>query len=143
MIYITDADLSDSSYKRFITESIGDTEDEHSVTDANELKAIGLAKTYMTGRYDTDKIFLEGAPIRDELLAEIIAKITLYKIFSRNAARKVSTDIKEDYQWAMKELQRINSGQTVLAGLPIPVDEDGASTSTGIHGNNKNEDFYI
>lgn len=143
MIYLTNADLTDGSYKRFITESSGDTEAGHDIINANELKAIGLAKTYMTGRYDTDKIFDPESPVRDELLADIISKITLYKIFSRNAARKVSTDIKEDYDWAMKELQRINSGQTVLAGLPVPVDDDGEPISKSIYGNNSNTDFYI
>lgn len=143
MTYLTLADLTDDTYKRFITESIGDTEVAHNIIDACELKAIGMAKTYMTGRYDTDLIFAEGAPIRDELLADILVKITLHKIFSRNAARKVSADIKEDKDWAMKELQRINSGQTVLAGLPVPVDDDGEPTGNNMYGNNKNEDFYI
>lgn len=143
MIYITEDDLTDDSYKIFIDTSTGDTTAGHNILDANEKKAIGIAKTYMDVRYDVDKIFDEAEPLRNDLLVDIICKITLYKVFRRNAARKVGATVKEDYDWAMKELGRINSGAVVLAGLPVPVDEDDQSTVPGITGNTSNEDYYI
>lgn len=143
MIYLTDADLTDSAYQRFIDESKGDATAGSNVIDNNEKKAIGMVKTYMTGRYDVDKIFKVGEVVRDELLAEIIAKITLYKLFGRNAGRKVSSDVKDDYDWALEELRRINSGRTILAGLPKPQDENGDDDITNMYGNNTNENFYI
>lgn len=143
MIYITEADLYDNSYKRLIDESIGDAEDGHSVIDSNELKAIGMATTYMQGRYDTDKIFHPDNPIRNELLADIISKITLYNIFRRNAARKVTQDVKDNYDWAMKELQRINAGTSKPGGLPVPEDSSGNPISNSMWGNTSNRDNYI
>lgn len=154
MRYITKDDLLDNSYEQFIRES---SKDSFNIINSLELKSIDLAKTYLT-RYDTDSIFgipiidenenededIEFTPpIRHELLAEIIAKITLYKLFRRNAARKVPEDIKEDYQWAIKELERIRSGAAELEGLPPKLDEAGNIASNSLWGNTTNKDFYI
>ena len=143
MIYITEGDLTDSSYKRFLDESTGDTVAGHTVLDSLELKAIEFATPYLSARYDTDKIFDEAEPIRNGVLVEIIAKIVLHKLFSRNAARKVSTDVKEGYDWALKELSKLDSGNPILKDLPVPVDEDDQPTFPNAFGNSSNEDFYI
>lgn len=140
MRYLKEDDLKTDSQERFITESTADNVDS---PEKNEAKAIDLVITYMSGRYDTDLIFKVGSPLRNELLVDIISKLTLYKIFRRNAARKVSTDIKEDYEWALKELDKINSGRTVLNNLPKPTPTPGEADSDSLWGNNSNTDFYI
>ncbi len=140
MIYLTDADLTADSFQRFIDDS---TEDVATVLDKNEERAIGIARSYLQGRYDVDKIFDENDPIRDELLADIITKITLYKVFSRNAMREISTNIKEDYNWALKQLQKLSDGNPQLKDLPVPTDENGDSTISPMYGNNTNRDFYM
>lgn len=139
MIYISDDDLKTESYERFITESTADFE---GVKDKAELKALGIIKTLIKGRYDVNLIFDTDEPIRDEFLADIVTKITLYKIISRNAARKVPTDLKEDYDWAMKTLEKINAGKLTLE-LPVKTDEDGNPSAKPMFGNNTNNDFYI
>lgn len=139
MIYLNNDDLTADSYQAFIDSSTGDAP---AVIDAQEKRAVDLVKTYLSGRYDVDKIFT--APVvRNELLVDIVAKITLYRIFRRNAARKVSSDIKEDYDWAIKELGKINAGMTKLDNLPKPTDTSGNVISTSMFGNNTNPDFYI
>lgn len=140
MIYLEADDLTADAYQQYINES---TSDMPSVIDMQELRAIGIAKTYMRGRYDVAAIFDETNPIRDELLVDILTKIVLYKIFSRNAVRKLPTDIKEDNDWAMKKLGELNSGKLVLDGLPTPTDEDGDSSISPMFGNTSNSDFYI
>lgn len=140
MRYITLDDLKTDSQERFITESTADNPES---PDKISEQVVDLVITYMSGRYNTDLIFAEVDPIRNELLVDIIAKIVLYKIFRRNAARKVSTDIKEDYQWALKELEKINAGRTDLANLPKPTGTDDEPYSDSIWGNNSNRDFYI
>lgn len=139
MIYITEDDLKTESFERFITES---TSDFPTVKDKAELKSIGIAKTMLKGRYDVDTIFDETTPVKDEFLVEIITKLTCYKIFGRNAARKLPTDIKEDFDWAMKQLEKINAGRLVLE-LPTNTPTSGAPNSDTLWGNNKNENFYI
>lgn len=152
MKYLDDTDLTTDSYKRFITESSGDGHDQQSIIDDCEARAIAIANTYLSNRYDVQSVF--GTPenddpptpaipgIRNELLAEIITKITLYKLFRRNAARKVSTDIKEDYDWAIKMLEKIQTGRTIL-DLPPALDEEGNARSNSIWGNSSNRDFYL
>lgn len=157
MRYITGEDLLLDSYEVFIKES---TSDALNILEDTEKRAIALVKTYLT-RYDVETIFgipiipEEGSegeeeseeeytpPIRHELLAEIISKITLFKVFRRNAARKIPQDIKEDYEWAIKELEKIRNGSVVLKGLPPALDESGKIKSQSFWGNNSNPDFYI
>lgn len=157
MRYITKDDLTTDSYERFIDES---SKDIANTLDKAEARAIALAIAYLSA-FDTDSIFgipidpvddeeseeeneLEYTPgIRNELLVEIICKMTLYRVFRRNAARKVPDDVKEDYNWAIKELEKIRSGATPMPGLPPAIEEDGSTKSNSIWGNNTNIDYYI
>lgn len=152
MIYITSEDLSDGSYERFINESIGDGEN---VIENNELKAIELVKTYLNDRYDVGAIFgveidqdesgapIFSPPIRNPLLADIIGKITLYKIFRRNSARKAPVDSKEDFEWAIKQLEKLASGKPKLPLPPAINESTGNPISNTVWGNNTNPNNYI
>lgn len=148
MKYLEEDDLTADSYQRFITDSSNDIEN---IVDKNEARAIALVQTYLSDRYDIGSIFgqtlagppiVEVPPLRNELLVDIISKITLYKIFRRNAARKLSEDIKDDFNWAITQLERINAGRVIL-DLPPVVDDDGNVVSDSIWGDLTNTDFYI
>lgn len=153
MRYITNDDLTTDSYQRFITESSSDIVN---TLDKCEARAIGIAKTYLD-RYSITDIFgtlveeavppydeidWELQPIRNELLVDLITKITLYRLFKRNAARKLPDDIKEDFDWSIKQLEKIQTGITKLP-LPPAIDETGTTISQSIWGNNTNSDYYI
>lgn len=152
MIYLEKEDLVALSFERFIDESSGDTPaDGETIEDVRnrilediEAKNIALISSYIGTRFDTDVIFDEVDPVENELIKNILVKLCLYDIVRRNAARKVPTDIKEDYENAMELLQKIATGRLPISGLPIATDEDGNPiTSESVWGNNKNEDFYI
>lgn len=138
MIYLNDDDLKLESFERFITESTGGDAE---LKDKAELSVIALCKTFLT-RYDTDDVFSEDEPVRDEHLANIMAIIVCYRLIGRNAARKVPTDAKDDYKWAMSQLEKIQKGIVEL-NLPPKLDDQGQSTNPVLWGNNTNEDFYI
>ncbi|MBX7204160.1 MAG: DUF1320 domain-containing protein [Bacteroidia bacterium] len=139
MIYLTQDDLNLESFERFITESTGG---DSSIVDNAEKKAIAHCKTFLS-RYDVEDVFDEEEPIRDEHLANIIAIITCYKIISRNAARKVPSDAREDYKWALEQLEKIQTGRVTLE-LPPRIDSStGNAVSNAIFGNISNPDFYI
>ncbi|MBD3748520.1 MAG: DUF1320 family protein [Sphingobacteriales bacterium] len=141
MRYISSDDLKVDSQERFIVDSTADNVD---AIDGIVTKVVEMVITYLSGRYNTTLIFDVVAPIRNEVLVDIIVRISLYKIFRRNPARKVSTDIKEDYDAAMKELERINSGRTTLANLPTPTTIEGEQPNADlIWGNTSNRDYYI
>lgn len=139
MIYLTDEDLKADSFQRYIDESIGDFVEAKGKA---EIVAISIAKTYLSGRYNTDAVFDQTSPIRNGLLTEILVKLTLGKIFGRNAARKLPGDIKEDYEWAIETLEKLNAGKLKI-DLPGPVDENGNVKSTSMWGSNRNDNYFI
>lgn len=139
MIYLQNNDLLSESYERFINDSSADF---NKAIDAAELRCIGVIKTLIRGRYDVDVIFDKTSPLRDEFLVEILSKLTIHKLIGRNAARKLPTDTKENYNWAMKQLELLNSGKLQL-DLPIPTAENGQDGLSPIFGNNTNNDLYI
>lgn len=139
MIYITRDDLSDDTQDRFIEES---TVDKPQAVDKIVAKVVGMLVDVMSERYDTAKIFDEQNPIRNEYLVDIIRKLSLYSIFRRNAPRKVTTDIKEDYNWALKQLEKINAGSLSFANLPKAPSQEGDPGDLLI-GNISNKNYYI
>lgn len=141
MIYLEKDDLITDAFERFIDES---SEDNETILNKAESRAIGMVKTLIGSRYDVDLIFNETEPVRNELLVQILSRIVIYRVIRRNAARKVPTDYKEDYDEALKWLQDIAIGKTPLDGLPVPTDESGNPTnSNSMFGNNKNPNYYI
>lgn len=137
MIYLNNDDLKTDAQERFIIDSAADFTGS---IDSHELKAIAKVKAYLAGRYDVQLIFDTLAPIRDEIIVEILVKIVLYRLFSRNSARKFSA--KEGYDEAMQTLKDINSGVIIL-DLPPAVDDQGNSLVKDAFGNLKNKNYYI
>lgn len=140
MRYLTKKDLIVDAFERLIDES---SKDEEGILDDQVDRAIEIVETYIGRRYDVTAIFDDHNPIRNEVLISIISRITLYKTVRRNAARKVPADYKEDYDDAMEDLEKINTGRLKLEGLPLAKDDQGNVKSTSISGNNSNKDFYI
>ncbi|MEH0008021.1 MAG: phage protein Gp36 family protein [Flavobacteriales bacterium] len=136
MIYLTLDDLKTDSFERFIRESAADFDN---ALDRAERRAIGLIKPYLRDRYDVEAIFDKKAPLREEMLIDILSALTLFKIHGRNAARKFSSD---DVEGAMKQLDKIATGKITLA-LPPPKDESGNPDSQSLWGSLRNDDFYI
>lgn len=140
MIYLLPTDLNTDSYDRFISESGADISD---TLDKIELRVIGYVSEMLASRYDVAKVFMVGNPVRNQVLIDIMCKMFLAKLFGRNAARKLPEDIKEENEWALKELGRISTGALKLANLPVPQDETGNPTTQTYFGNNSNPDFYL
>lgn len=141
MIYLSKENLIALAFERFIDES---SQDNMEVLETVELQNIELIKSYIGSRYNVSEIFSALTPIIDELLVRILSKMVLYDIIRRNAARKVPTDYKDEYDKALELLEKIATGRIKLDGLPGPVDENGNSiNSNSLWGNNTNKNFYI
>ena len=140
MIYIDKEYLVSHAQERLIDENC---QNDTSILDKLEVAQIEIVKSYLGTRYNVGLIFVDGAPIENEVLKDIIAKLLLYRLFKRNAARKVPTDCKEAYDEAMKTLKDVATGVIKLSGVPVAVDESGAIISNSISGNLKNPNFYI
>jgi len=141
MKYLVKSDLIAYCQERFIDESMQGDPD---ILDTIELTQIGIVKTYIGTRYGVDAIFSEDSPISNDVLKGILARLILYWLIKRNAARKIPTNFAEDFEAAMKDLINISTGKTPLSGLPPVTDDNGNPViSNTLWGNNSNRDFYI
>lgn len=140
MIYIDKEYLISFAQERFIDES---SQSDETILDQIEETQIAVIKSYLGTRYDTATVFDETDPVHNEVLREILAKLVLYKLIRRNAARKVPNDYKEQYDEAMKTLKEVSIGVIPLSDVPAAVDSTGAIISNSISGNLTNKDFYI
>jgi phage gp36-like protein len=140
MIYIDKDYLISHAQERFIDES---SQNDDEILDQIELTQIAIIKTYLGTRYDVNTIFDEDSPIENEVLKEILAKLVLYKLIRRNAARKVPNDYKEQFDEAMKTLKEVATGIIRLDGVPSAVASNGSVVSNSISGNLSNSNFYI
>ncbi len=141
MTYLETEDLLEYMQERFIDEN---SQGDPKIIDDLEQTQISIVKTYIGTRYNVNLIFNEINPIANEVLKSIIARFLIYRLVKRNSARKVPTDVKEDYDEALADLKDISIGKTKLDGLPLPSDENGNTIeSTSLWGNNTNKNFYI
>ncbi len=138
MRYITREDLIEVIQGRLLDESVSELPEE--LLDGLESKAIDFAISYISGRYDTGKIF--GEPVmRSGLLVQAIAMIVVYRAVRRNAARKVPDDFPDMYTEAIRILSNIQTGSQSLPGMP-EVTGDSGTTGSLMYGNTTNKDFY-
>lgn len=141
MIYLEKEYLNTHIFERLLDESSEDFED---MLDNAELEQIGLIKSMLYARYNVNLIFDESNPIKNEVLKRILSKLVIYDAVRRNAARKVPSDYKEEYEWAMAMLEKLAVGKILLDDLPKPQDNpDNPNNGKTMWGNNSNPNFYI
>lgn len=134
MKYLQQQDYEAYIQNRFFAESQSDNP---LAFETIETQVVAEVADRLSGRYNTAKIFDPEKPIRSELLAKIITKIAIYELIRRNAARKVPQDYVNDWEWAQKMLDKLESG---TPKLPLPTTENGGNL---MFGNNTNTDFFI
>ena len=139
-IFLTTSDLKSHILEQYLTERSEETP--QIILESLELQNIELIKSKLKGRFDTEEIFNETGTDRHWLIIKILVKLVLYDFIRRNAARKVPTDYREEWEWAMKLLEKIKAGKEVPDGLPVFIDTEGNS-GRAVIGNNKNSDIYI
>jgi phage gp36-like protein len=139
MTYIEREDLIEIIQERLLDENNAGFPDE--ILNGIEIKAIAFVISYISGRYDTDRIF-GNPPMRHPLLVQAIAMIVVYRTVRRNAARKVPEDYLQVYNDAIKILSNIQNGSQLLNGLPEVVGDTG-TTGSLMYGNTTNKDFFI
>ncbi len=136
--YITLKDLYNRSQKRLVEESIKDPEINISEIEADQ---IAIVSVYLQDRYNCDKIFT--TPIRNGILVDIISFMVLYTIFGRNKGRKISSDIKDDYNKATSKLDQIHLGKLNLGDALKYDTDDERSSGYIVYGNTSNKNFFV
>ncbi len=141
MKYLNKEDLISVIQERLLDESVINQANDDTTLNDIESKAIDFAISYISGRYDTDKIFATP-PLRNGVLVQAIAQIVVYRAVRRNAARKVPGDFKDLYDEAVTILNNIQRGSTQLKGLPTPTTETTGNNKL-LYGNNTDKDYFI
>ncbi|KAA6347169.1 hypothetical protein EZS27_005338 [termite gut metagenome] len=144
MKYINKGDLLTLIQEPLLNSSImgEDRQPDEGILDTIEATAIDLAKGYLIGSYQVDKIFDADPVLRNGVLVQVISMIVIYRAVRRNAARKVPEDFTTYYEEAVKILERIQSKALALQGMPEVTAPDG-SVAELMYGNNTNPDFFI
>lgn len=142
MKYVNKDDLVTFIQETLLDQSLVElnVEDDKILSDI-ESSAIDLVIAYISGRYDTSKIFGDSV-MRNGVLVQVICMIVLYRAVRRNAARKVPGDYKDMYDDAIKILEKVQEGAMSLKNLPLITAPDGSAFHL-VYGNNTNTDFYI
>lgn len=140
MIYLEKQYLETHIFARLLNESSDDFVD---MLDNSEAEQIDLMKSMLSARYAVDLIFDEQNPVQNGILKRILSKLVIYDAVRRNAARKVPSDYKEEYEWAMEMLEKLSIGKIVLDDLPKPGLNPDGTTGTTMSGNLSNKNFYI
>ena len=142
--YLNIDDLTAHQFERFINESDTDPMD---VLGRIEWQCIGLMKSKLAGRYDVEQIF-DGIGVLDiedsfviteraAIIVMILSWLVLYILVRRNAARKVPSDWKKNYEMALQWLEDTKNGIETSPELPLLDDKYKL-----FHGNSKNENWY-
>lgn len=140
-IFLEEGDLESSIISQFLNERGAEQPTE--ILEIIEKKKIATIKTKLKDRFDTDTIFSDQGDCRNYYILDLLIKLVLYDFVRRNAARKVPKDYKDDYDDAMKTLEKIKAGKEVPDGLPPMTDENNELVQRVIHGNNRNANYYI
>ncbi|MCH4824286.1 DUF1320 domain-containing protein [Gramella lutea] len=104
-----------------------------------EKQAISLVKSKLRKRYDTDVIFTNANYAGRDLIIWAVSGIVSYRLIRRNAARKMPSDLKDEYQEVMAWLNSVRDGNENPELPMLPEDEQKGV----LWGNSTNQNQYL
>lgn len=126
MAFITEEDYSvlvRSEIKDVLLENYSETK-----LRSAEQMAISQVRNYLSGKYDTNKIFTAVNDARNNHVVMIVLDCALYHLYT-SGNRKAMPDIRSQrYQDAIDWLKLVASGDAI-ADLPIKTNESGEQVS--------------
>lgn len=87
---------------------------------ANINSAVDEMKGYLNGRYDVAVEFAKTADARNKFLLRIGLSIATYYIYSIHNPRKMTQVIKDNFDKAIEDLEKIQAGKLSPVGLAVP-----------------------
>ncbi|MBS1641558.1 MAG: DUF1320 family protein [Bacteroidetes bacterium] len=121
MPFITKTDF-DASVHEDILNALTKNNDDVITENAN--RAIAEMRAYLNGRYNNDAIFSAEGIERNSFILRIGLCIAKYYIFLTHNPRKITQSLKEEYDKAIEDLEKIQKGKLNPEGLPIPIVTD-------------------
>ena len=133
--FLTNDDLKTQLFENYIDDSV---QDDMVALDNIELQQIAFMKSKLRTRFDVAAIFSTANYEDKPVIKQVLTALVNYFVVKRNAARKIPTDFKDNYNWAKKWLDDVRDG---VEGPDLPLKE--VVRKQVLWGNNKNEDFYL
>lgn len=136
MNFLTDQDLETEIFQEFI--DIDDPE-EQQVINKIERQTIALVKSKLRLRFKIDELFNATGDDRHDLLVWYVSAIVVYRMISRNKARKIPKDVSDIKEKAMMWLNDVRNGDET-PDFPKVETNNGEQI---YHGNATNNDWYL
>lgn len=132
--FLTEDDLKTQLFETYIDDSV--QEDLHAL-DNIELQQIAFMKSKLRGRFDVAVMFSVADYEDKPIIKQVLTSLVNYFVVKRNAPRKIPSDFKDNYNWAIKWLDNVRDA---IESPELPAKE--VERKTVQWGNNKNEDYY-
>ena len=141
MSQFIDLEDYDASIHREILDAITRTDD--SLIEICEDRAIAEMRSYLSKRYDCDRIFSERSPKRNQLILMMAVDIAVYHLFCIHNPMKLSQMRKDRYERAVEWLKAAGKGDVSIDGAPLlPAAQQAAHDSFIIRSNPKRNNHF-
>ncbi len=119
-MFITENDLKLGIYKEKL-DAI--TREDANHIQENILSSLAEIDTYLNGIYNTDLLWAQTGTERNALIKRLAIHISLYNICC--PLEEIPASIVDNYEGAVKMLEKIRDGKNILKGVPRGIDENG------------------
>jgi len=133
--FLTNNDLMTQLFETYLDDSV---QEDLVALDTIELQQIAFIKSKIRSRFNTAVVFSVADYEDKPIIKQVLTSLVNYFVVKRNAPRKIPTDFKDNYNWAIKWLNDVRDG-IESPELPLKAVERKAV----LWGNNKNEDLYL
>ena len=132
--FLTEDDLKTQLFETYIDDSVQEDLD---ALDKIELQQISFMKSKLRSRFDVAVIFSDADYEDKPVIKQVLTSLVNYFVVKRNAPRKIPSDFKDNYNWAIKWLDAVRDA---VESPELPEKE--VVRKTVLWGNNKNDEFY-
>lgn len=132
--FLTEDDLKTQLFETYIDDSV---QEDLQALDNIELQQIAFMKSKLRGRFDVAVMFSVADYEDKPIIKQVLTSLVNYFVVKRNAPRKIPSDFKDNYNWAIKWLDSVRDA---IESPELPAKE--VERKTVQWGNNKNEDYY-
>lgn len=130
-----------ASIHREILDSL--TREDTDVIEICEDRAICEMRSYLSGKYDCDKIFSATGSDRHQLVLMMAIDITIFHIFCIHNPQKLSQIRKDRYDRAIEWLVAISKGKAVIDGAPTLTIEELKHNDEHIISSNRKRNHHL
>ncbi len=125
----------DASIHAEILDSL--TRNDESLIEICEDRAILEMTGELSGRYDCDQLFAARGKERNQLVMMMAMDIAVYHMFTIHNPQKMSQLRVNRYERAVKWLEAVRAGKTIIAGAPATTDPEKATGNYSMKSNPK------